>query len=206
MGQRGRDLTVSDASWPDRLQDAGQARAVHQVFGWQPANWGTILLLLCVWLRCVQNSFSPGESMLWWLMLCGAVALCGHEIRRRKNQATLLSQGENIGLYRAGRLRQSFSRADITVSVHLTRSLNTTKAMFGLLFSATIAAALVLISARLQDRLMAVAALLAFVSSAISCYCSRESNNTQLLVPSPSGGREWIVVRRDDGKRLLASS
>ena len=197
---------MSDVSWPDQLQDTGQARAVHQVFGWQPVNWGTILLLLCVWLRCVQNSFSPGESILWWLILCGAMVLLGHEIRRRKNRATLLSKGKSIGLYRAGRLRQSFSSADITVYVHLTHSLSTAKAMFGLLFGAMIAAALALISARLQDRLMAVATLLAFVSSAISCYYSRESNNTQLLVPSPSGGKEWIVVRLDDGKRLLANS
>ena len=196
---------MSDASWPDRLEDAGQAQAVHQMFGWQAANWGTILLLLCVWLRCVQNSFSPGESMLWWFVLCGAVALWGYEIRRRTNRAALLSRGEKIGLYRVGQLRQSFSRADITVYVNLPH-LRTAKAMCGLFFGAIIAAALALISSRLQDRLMAIATFLAFVSSAISCYSSRESNNTQLLVPSLSRGRQWIVVRREDGKRLLGSS
>ena len=200
-GDSAEARAVSDASWPDRLQDAADAHAVPQVFGWQPATWGTTLLSLCLWLRLVQPTFSPGESLLWWFLLGVGAALWGHEIRRRRHQAWLLLRGEQIGLYRAGRLRHRFPRADI--AVYLTQRLNTAKAVFGLLFGAIIAAALAFISARLQDRLMAVVTLLAFVFSAASCYSSRE-RSTQLLVPSPHGHRQWVGVRREDGKRLLA--
>jgi hypothetical protein len=93
-------------SIPKSLKDTPREKRLVEQFGWQPFVWGFALLLA---LRVSRPINLAGEIICFGFGLVG-LALVLHEIFRRINNTTLVADGNKIGIYRLGRLREVLPR------------------------------------------------------------------------------------------------
>ena len=90
---------------PDRIELVPEHQKFIETLGWQWGIWGSFCLFLALLIMAPWKG--PPLSMQWEISaISGATGLClaGYEIWRRRNRTVLVKDGEQIAVYRKGRL------------------------------------------------------------------------------------------------------
>ncbi len=101
---------------PDRIENVPEDEKFVKTFGGQWGIWGSFFIILAFLIMAPCKG--PPLSMQWWITgVSGTIGLClaGYEIWRRRNRAVLVKDGEQIAVYRKGRLDLILAPGEIIV-------------------------------------------------------------------------------------------
>jgi len=90
---------------PDRIEHVPEHQKFIETLGWQWGIWGSFFIFLALLIMAPWEG--PPLLMQWEISgISGATGLCltGYEIWRHRNRTVLVKDGEQIAVYRKGRL------------------------------------------------------------------------------------------------------
>jgi hypothetical protein len=102
---------------PDRIELVPEHQKFIETLGWQWGIWGSFCLFLALLIMAPWKG--PPLSMQWEISaISGATGLClaGYEIWRRRNRTVLVKDGEQIAVYRKGRIDLILAPNEITLA------------------------------------------------------------------------------------------
>jgi len=101
---------------PDRIENVPEHQKFVKTFGWQWGIWGSFFIFLAFLIMAPWKG--PPLTMQWEITgITGTIGLClaGYEIWRRRNRTVLVKDGEQIAVYRKGRLDLIVAPSEIII-------------------------------------------------------------------------------------------
>lgn len=196
---------MTQDSFPERFEHADPSRLLVETFGWQMGTWGG--LLAAFGAVSLPEPGGPGGKALLALIGAAGLGLVGYEFRRRARPTRLALGRDSLGVYRGGKLSGVLPRGEL--SQYVLEWTNTVKILFvlGLCFATTAALgwAALATAEDAWSMVMGPAACLAFGSAFASSWRTR-LRCEHFLVPRPDGRNEWLMLSREDARRLQAGA
>jgi hypothetical protein len=195
---------------PRELAVVPEEFQISEAFGWAPAVWGSVLLILSG-LQFVERP--EWSKPLWYgmaaLFAMGGLALVRYEFTRRRRPVVLVPfpgapGGPQVALYIRGTLDCLFPSTETRFFIR--HPVNTWGSIISLTFLSAMFVMFQLpggkISLTLQERALlglAAALSIALLSSVIRSrlFCD------QVILPSQGRRSRWILIRKKQVKRIF---
>ncbi|MBI5597323.1 MAG: hypothetical protein HY928_14610 [Elusimicrobia bacterium] len=192
---------MDSESFPDRFEHADPSRIVTETFGGQLGTWGA--LLAAFGALSLPEPGGTGQRAVLALIGAAGAGLIGWEMRRRSRPTRLCPGRDAVGVYRAGTLSGVVPRGEVVS--YLLEWTNTVKILFVLGMCSAATAALAWAALTMAEDawslVMGPAAFLAFGSAFASSWRTR-LRCEHFLIPRPNGRNEWVMLSREDARRL----